>query len=80
MNKPYSQLAAIRDEAARVLERSGGGPLHVSKIAEGALATLGLSGKVTVKAVNNGLHRDPERRFERVGKGTWRIREPKPQP
>jgi hypothetical protein len=75
-----SRISAIREEAVRILQGNGGAPMHVSKIAEAALAALDLTGKFPTKLVNNGLHRDPEKRFERVGRGTWRLRRPPNQP
>ncbi len=69
---PPSKRDRIRDEAEAVL-RAAHTELHISLIAVKVLTALGLAGEVSDKTVNTCLHDDPQRRFVRVGKGTWKL-------
>jgi hypothetical protein len=70
--KEPSKRDRMRAEAARLLRDADGQALHVSEIASRILPALGLT-SVSVKDLNTALHDDPERRFVRVAKGTWKL-------
>lgn len=64
----------IRNACEEVLA-STGEPMHNSELAAEVLPELGLEEEYTAKDLNTALHDDYERRFERVGSGTWKLRE-----
>lgn len=70
--RPPSKRDKIRDAAACLL-RDAVTTMHVSDIAAVVLPALDLVGIVTVKDVNTTLHDDPQRRFDLVAKGTWKL-------
>lgn len=63
----------IRDEAARVIGDAGR-PMHITEIGPLVIAALGLGDTVQIKRINDALHDDPARRFQRVGPGTWAVK------
>jgi hypothetical protein len=67
-----SKRNQVRDEAEQLLRRSGK-PLHHSEIARVVLAVLHVEGTMSDKDLNTCLHDDPQRRFLRVGRGTWAL-------
>lgn len=68
-----SKRDRIRDAAQEIL-RAAGVALHNREITERLLGQMSFEGSVTPKDVNTTLHDDPRGRFERVGRGTWRLR------
>lgn len=69
-----STRGVIRDLAEDIL-RQVREPLHNSELTRRILPSLGIGAAVTAKTVNTCLHDDPKFRFQRVGKGTWTLRE-----
>lgn len=67
-----SRRERIRDAAEEIL-RSAGAPLHNREITERLHGQTGFEGDVTPKDVNTTLHDDPLGRFQRVGRGIWRV-------
>ena len=76
MSRQPSPIESVRIEAARIL-RERGAPMHVNALAREALAALRI--QMPTKLVTNGLHKDPQGRFERVGPGTWKLRANPPE-
>lgn len=68
-----SKRDLIRKYAAEALAQAMV-PLHVSRITE-IVAPRIPNEEITQKAVNTSLHDDTLGRFERVGKGTWTLRQ-----